>query len=251
MDKELSAFFEPLVGSEAAIQNFQAILSEGIAPYAAGDDAFAQLQSAGNEIVNALVLGANNLKPGEDDSDLTIEWRSMRVNGKIGINSTLAPLKTLSKIYQKHEKRTAAAQDPDLVWKNTDRAIRHVYQNAFHPAIEGVFNELVMRTALNPARSWNKPFIIASALWGGTAMSIVSRRAFLVESDADGQLDIRPRYPHTSFTESDNRCPATNIHIEVEGESPSALLTFMRCIGTVAVQDIFPHRFSIVSSEQK
>jgi len=241
-DREMDLFFNSLVGSEMAVADFQATLHEQVAPHAHTDEAFPHLEIAGCEIVNAAVLGANNLKPGDNQSTLSLEWRKMRRNGYLGTNTAVATLSAVSKVY---EKRSPVAQDPAIVWKNTDRAIRHTYANAFNHARQAMINELSMRHELNPANHVFRKLVIWNALFSDTTTARISPRAFRVKTDTDGQLDIRPRYAHVSQSENGRRCPATNMRIEVDGESPSALLTFMRTIGTVAVQDIYPHRFSI------
>jgi len=240
--KEMDAFFAPLVGSKAAIIDLQEDLSERIAPHVEAPDAFLRLEAAANRVIQLTITDANKPPPDSTSSTLSKEWRSIGANAPLGVQAAIGALITTSDIYAR---RARVPQATDRVKQNTDKALRYVYGNAFNDGYTAIYNGLGMRTGRNPANRFNKPFFLINFLYRGAEYAIPHRRAFRVATDKDGQLDIRPRHRLIN-SKSEERCPATDARIGVAHESPSALLSFMRAISSVAVRDIYPHRFSMI-----
>ncbi len=244
-NKEMDTFFAPLVGTEDAIARFQSALSEHTRPLAHTAYAFHQLEVVGESVVRATVLAANGLDPDDNGSGLSLAWKSIWANGERGVGTAVNGAALVSDFFAVY---AAVPQTKATVEKNTDRILRHVYRNAFNPARTATYNQLGLRAGRNPANPLNKPAFWMKAMFTSLRDTSVHPRAFRVEIDEAGQLDMQPRH-QLVMAKNGRRCPATGARIEVEDESPSALLTFMRTIGNVAIQDIYPHRFAIAAAE--
>ena len=73
----------------------------------------------------------------------------------------------------------------------------------------------------------------------------VSHLAFHPELDESGQLKISPR--HRRMTKwADRQCPAVTAKTSNPEGNPSALLLFMKTIGAVATEEIYPQQFEII-----
>lgn len=169
----------------------------------------------------------------------------MWANSLQGTHITIGVLTTVSEIYTR---RARVPQTIDRVEQNTDKALRYVYGNAFNEGYTGVYNQIAVRSGRNPANPLNKPFLFMNLLRKGPEHATPHRRAFRVATDQEGQLNIQPRHSLVN-SKSEKRCPATDARIEVAHASPSALLTFMRTISSIAMRDIYPHRFNIIPSK--
>lgn len=245
LSKEINAVFTGLVGSEAAIADFQANLSERIASHADAPDAFSRLENATNNVIQLAINYANNLPPDDSGSTLPRAWQQVWANSLQGSHITTGVLTAISDIYVR---RAHVPQTIDGVERNTDRSLRYAYGNAFNDGYTAAYNQTAIRTGRNPANRLNKPFLFMNLLYKGPNHATPHRRAFRVATGKDGQLEIQPRHPLVN-SKSEEHCPAADARIEVANESPSALLTFMRTISSVAMRDIYPHRFAMVPSE--
>jgi len=245
ISQEIGILFDSLVGSEAAIADFQTDLHSHLAPHADKPDAFARLQEASEVVIHQTICTINDLPPDDSGDKLSTNWKKVWINGEQGVRTTIGGLSVVSKLFAKHAE---APQAEDTVQKNTDGVLRHVYRNAFNSSYLGVYNLLALRNGRNPANLLNRPLFLMDAFIRGLRNASIHPRSLRVTTDEDGQLHLQPRY-NLVVVKTNEHCPATEARIAVAGESPSALLTFMRTIGTVAVQDIFPHRFPIAPSE--
>jgi hypothetical protein len=228
-------FFAPLVGDEAQADAFRERLVEGLeTPDEATTDPYAKLQKGVLEVVRETATG----HLGDDVKGKELRhWQRLEVNADLGSRAVVAGLRTVGNIY---ETEAVVPQSLTTVQHSTSRVLKHVYAAAFAGKMVGAVNLAAMLRGWNPRRPWTFMLVKEAAL----ASPGVHRGSFSVETDEEGQLDIRPRYKHLGRV-LDRRCPATHARVERRGRQRSALLVFMNTIGEVAIEDIFPDRFDI------
>jgi hypothetical protein len=228
-------FFAPLVGDETQADAFHDRLAERLeAPDDAATDPYAKLQKGVLEVVRETATG--HLGDDVEGRELR-HWQRLEVNGDLGSRAVVAGLKAVGSIY---ETEAEIPQRLSNVQRSTSRVLKHIYGAAFAGKMVGAVNLTALLWGRNPRRPLTLLYVKEAAL----APPGAHRRSFNVETDAEGQLDIRPRYKHMGRV-LDRRCPATQTRVERGGRQRSALLMFMNTIGEVAIEDIFPNQFDI------
>jgi hypothetical protein len=231
-------FFDRLAGPDN-IYVVQGALAETVNTPNDKLDKFQILARAVDGVVN---WATRNLDV-EDTEESRLWKENIFAQGKVGVTGTVDTLRAIDRLYVN---RASAPQEHGNVIKNTHRALRHLHKVAFSGAEIGKVNLEALYLGLNPKNPLLLPLIELSHVHRTRALKgNISHRAFRVSKDKEGQLDINPKYSHLPEA-GDRKCPATGAIVETISGPRSGLYTFMKIMGTVAIEEIFPHDFKIV-----
>lgn len=233
-------FFEPLVGNEQNVAAFH----EQLKPWVnGGNHPYIQLKLGAYEAIKHSVdmHAAADARRHED-------WRVTQLNGFIAARLTVATIEAVDDVYTTKVK---APQYQHNVQKSVLTALRHSYSIAHVGQDSAIRNLAALRYGSNPDHTLLS-FLRASGAIARDRKAIVhkpkvSRRAFAVTSDEEGQLHLAMRHKRSANI-SGGYCPAVDARIKVHDKIQPALLVFMQTIGNVAISEIYPRHFSIVDS---
>ncbi|HEX5456498.1 MAG TPA: hypothetical protein VFW77_03985 [Candidatus Saccharimonadales bacterium] len=228
-------FFAPLVGDEAHADAFRERLVDKLeTPDDAATNPYTKLEKGVLEVIRETATG--HLDDEVKGKELR-NWQRLEVNAELGSRTVVAGLRAVGNIY---ETEAEVPQTLSTVQQSTSRVLKHIYGAAFAGKMVGAVNLTALMRGRNPRRPWTFLLVKEASL----APPGAHRRSFSVETDAKGQLDIRPRYRHLGRV-LDRRCPATHARVERGGRRRSALLAFMNTVSAVAIEEIFPEQFEI------
>ena len=164
-------------------------------------------------------------------------------NLPVGINVTVAVCKAVGDTY---EQMATVPQDIHLVNQNLDKIMRYAYGLAFTGAAVATYSLEAIKQGRNPRKVRNFPFIARKMItFAGNDGTVANdfRNGIVTKEDDTGQLQMQPKHPILPKIK-DRRCPVANTRSE-GAKSRGALLTFMRTIGDVALENIYPQQFLI------
>lgn len=142
------------------------------------------------------------------------------------------------------------------VERNMCRILRMTHSIAFGDAPTASFNLKALKYGVDPADKREALLQISRSSQHHTRKRgyefSFDNASFAIEQDADGQLQISPKFELLKSPKDSPRCPATDTR--VEGKEPDApsrpgLHAFIRAIGEVVLDGIYPYRFKIDSSK--
>ena len=242
-EQTFEQFYAPLVGTEANIDLLRRGLTASVRSYRDQDnfhstDPFSRLLSG----LSTTMLLSTARVDGLSKSQSTSVFANGAFAGTLVVNA----LRAVGDIYAS---RATVPQKADVVQKSTDRVLRHVFGIAFAGPTVGSYNLEALNLGLNPRNPLAVPALaLASSLpfidFFTKGRRTISKRSFIVDEDEMGQLDIAPRYHRVKWANG-RHCPAADKTVEVCGKTRSALFTFMRTVGSVAVAEIYPYFFHI------
>lgn len=241
-------FMNSFVGTPEATAQFEQNIREVAKGFPDISTAYDDLQHSAELIsrfhTNQLLSSANC------DEEATAIWQSMYGNSETGINIAVEAARAVGWAYETH---AAVPQEPKEVARNLDRIMRYAYGVAFMGSVVGTYNLAAIKKGRNPRNILHFPFITPEMVTarGGDSTHKTNdfRKSVIVGAvDPAGQLSLQPRYK-LSRRSKDRGCPVANIKTE-SVKSSSALLTFMRTVGNVALQDIYPRQFAIIPATE-
>lgn len=167
---------------------------------------------------------------------------SLKANGATGARLTVTATAALARTYTR---RALYAQPYSHVSANLDATLRHIKGIAHSDALAAAISIGGMASNINPRSTSLGPFA-AFAFILSRHFNIPLDRSFSIAEDSEtGALTIKPRYQRARGT-TNRHCPAATIKLsQSESGAPSALLTCMRVIGSVALHEIYPRQFGI------
>lgn len=245
--ESLDQFFAPLVGDSDCVARLRGDLTQAIHSQDPAQIYTTPYNRLRNSALEAMRRSQEQM-PGETNVQLGLN-QSLFTNGRTGTNLTVGTLKALSQLYMD---RTTQPQHIGNVRKNASTALRHTYGVAFSDNMIGVVNVWANSFGLSPRNpiAWASIFL-APYLQIHDKTSLldlphsVSPHAFRSEVDTEGQLLVTPRHRRLRNIR-DRQCPATYAKISTPEGTRSALLLFMKTIGEVAIEEIYPQYFEIV-----
>lgn len=233
-------FFDEIVGSQVAAEQFRTELAQYVMPDAEADGAYVSLRAGASLIVHDTVA---DCRPPHESVKERLAWAKLESNANFGVKSTVAAIKAVGDIYQE---TAAVPQHEAAVTQNLERVLRHLYGIAFSGKFVGVMNMEALRSGLNPRRVADLPSLFARYMVN-VQQKLNFRDGLAATVDPDsGQVDIRPHHPRMRKI-ANRQCPATYVRVKAEGDgSQRALWKFMQTIGSVAVTEIYPQKFPII-----
>lgn len=159
-------------------------------------------------------------------------------NANIGIGLTSNALAILDNIYTN---RVETPQHLPNVRRSMHMMLGYSYSLA-NLSLEKANLSLIASTLGIDARDERYAFVLNAAASMTRHIHPFNKESFSCTADADGQLQIRPKYRHLPPGKNDTSCPAA----ESKVDNKSSLYLLMQSMGNVAVSTIYPRRFSIV-----
>ncbi len=242
LSTDLDIFFNPLVGTPEASAAFKSTLIGFVA-----DESIPQ-----HDPHNRLILGvdseiaravANRHQPpnGPHTHD-TLRWHRINHNAHVGAMLTLATVKAIGEVYQKH---ATVPQGKKQVNAQTLGILKHMQAAPFNDEGRSAVNFSSLRHGLHPHNPLTAILALAAARKARHFENVkVSRRSFVASADTAGQLSLAPKHP--LLRNPDRGCPAAFSKVERGNRHKNALPLFMQAIGEVAIEHVFPRQFEIV-----
>lgn len=236
-------YMDIIVGNPAARANFEA----SVRYYAGG---FPDIETAYGGLehgaLQASLDGVRRLFGYEPKTDLDAAVQdSFNTNLPTGINISVAVCRAVGTMYEQH---AAKAQSKPSVEQNLDRIMRYAYGLAFTGAVVATYSLEAIKQGRNAKNIANFPFIFRKMIGipGTTSAGEINdfhKGIIVCEGVTPGEIKLMPKYPILSKIR-ERRCPVATTKTE-GAKSPSALLTFMRTVGGIALEDIYPRQFAI------
>lgn len=227
----MNEFFGVLVGSEAARQDVQALLASKVqAAPPATPGLYVRLEDGMKELVSTT----------SRDLDGPFDERiAIATNGLTGVRATIGALHAVDRVYQQFAE---VPQRQGTVEHSAEVTVRHIFKIAFSERETARRNLRSFYAGIDPQQR----SVFGKVRRSRATHTNVSPESFAVTQDTDGQVSVLPRFQHVKAPDQ-RRCPATGAR--VGDTSRSALLTLMDTISNVAVTEIYPRHFPIITPE--
>lgn len=249
-EQAVLAMYDRMLGSQSARDEYREGLCLGVnRAYRSETNMYEALATSAFRLMRECLGDIEGV-----DDNLAI---NISVNASKGLKAHAAGLSTVGRLYI--ENAGSNPQPEAVVMDSVDAVSKHIFAIAFSGSVRAGSRNL--RSLMEGQPPAFVAGYAADVLPAARAAKLgkdygFSPDSFIVKIDNAGHISVKPRYSilregarQSKTADNTSRCDGTKARVEIDGSIRSALATQLDIAGDVAVKEIYPIFFTVVSDQ--